>query len=839
MKINNNMNQQDKIYASNLDTLRYPDTISQGILNPLYKDLLPFMRQGQWISKKSKIKQYNNKLYLNICINKISCYITSDLAENTLTGINTNYWAIYKKDKNIMGNKEILKFIDIGNDLNFNRVIKEGDKYFKCTYINNILISIEKTYDPKIKDSKNYIKSLKNKIINKSHQLDRYLTLDIETYNKNNILIPYAIGFYIRENNKEVLKTFYLSDYKSPNEMIKECISQQDNPKYNNMVVYIHNLSKFDIVYLINALNKQGKIDKNKGLLIHDNNILSIIWVSNNKTKLIFKDSYLLLRGSLKSLSVDFNVHTQKGVFPHEFMDSLEKINYIGPSPSKELYPESYDYIFTNDWNAKEECIKYLKKDCISLWEIIKKFQKFIYYNEGINILKINTIAALAFSIFRTNYLKNIKIPIQRDNIDKDIRKAYYGGIVDIYKPSSNSLYYYDVNSLYPFAMLNPMPTGNPLFVQGNQDLDKEFGFYFATIVTPLDKKIQGIPILPKREIKNFRSRTQSPLGHWQGWYFSEELRTARDLYNYKIIIHKGYRFTPSYNIFSSYIEKYYSLKASSSSTLKNIAKLLLNSLYGRFGMHTENYVTKMVSEKEQSELIFTESVISEIPLQNGYHIVQLTNDTALTSRKNISIPIAAAITAYGRIYMHKFKHINNNPCFYTDTDSVFLEAILSDKYVGEKLGQQKLVYTKPIKATFISPKVYCLEIPNEFNNNYTTIIKAKGINLSNNLSNDKVTVNYDTISQLLNRNHSVSIPQIRLNKNLLEGHIKYSYTNSTLSVITSDKREYLYKDNIFYDTEPIHIIKSTNSNMYKNPLDIFFNYFFYPPISDKFSIIK
>ena len=38
---------------------------------------------------------------------------------------------------------------------------------------------------------------------------------------------------------------------------------------------------------------------------------------------------------------------------------------------------------------------------------------------------------------------------------DRFIRGSYYGGAVDYYKAYGENLHYYDVNSLYPYAMLN------------------------------------------------------------------------------------------------------------------------------------------------------------------------------------------------------------------------------------------------------------------------------------------------------------------------------------------------------------------------------------------------
>lgn len=70
--------------------------------------------------------------------------------------------------------------------------------------------------------------------------------------------------------------------------------------------------------------------------------------------------------------------------------------------------------------------------------------------------------------IFRANFFPgrdangtSILIPIGYRSY-KEIRAAYYGGHVDVYRPLIDKAYYDDVNSLYPAAMLKDMPTGIP-----------------------------------------------------------------------------------------------------------------------------------------------------------------------------------------------------------------------------------------------------------------------------------------------------------------------------------------------------------------------------------------
>ena len=54
--------------------------------------------------------------------------------------------------------------------------------------------------------------------------------------------------------------------------------------------------------------------------------------------------------------------------------------------------------------------------------------------------------------IFRQKFL-DTDIPIMKGSEDKFVRKAYFGGATDYYKAYGTDLKYYDVNSLYPFAM--------------------------------------------------------------------------------------------------------------------------------------------------------------------------------------------------------------------------------------------------------------------------------------------------------------------------------------------------------------------------------------------------
>ena len=59
--------------------------------------------------------------------------------------------------------------------------------------------------------------------------------------------------------------------------------------------------------------------------------------------------------------------------------------------------------------------------------------------------------------------------------------------------------YLYDINSLYPYAMMQELPIGNPKFINGNFNIDEtlkdKVGFLYVRVECP----DQNIPFLPFR----------------------------------------------------------------------------------------------------------------------------------------------------------------------------------------------------------------------------------------------------------------------------------------------------------------------------------------------------
>lgn len=371
----------------------------------------------------------------------------------------------------------------------------------------------------------------------------------------------------------------------------------------------------------------------------------------------------------------------------------------------------------------------------------------------------------------------------------RKLKQSYTGGAVDMFIPTNDTnelVFVYDVNSLYPQVMANfPKPVGPKRYFEGGiryatQDPDA-FGFFYCRITTPTYLEH---PVLQTHVRTRNGIRTVAGLGQWEDMIFSSTMDNCIRL-GYKFEILWGYLFDKKI-IFKEFVEDLYKMRLDYPKTdpMNLTSKILMNSLYGVFGMRDEFDEIKIVSKDEFTNITAqNQTRISEVIELDKYFLIQYSNRTTilpddhLNKDYNINVAISSAITSLARDYMSHFKNHPKLKLFYTDTDSIYTN--LNPEQMNELfpgivsntgLGKLKLE-TVSKRAIFLAPKCYCLETING-----EIITKVKGFSFSR--KNVELTVR--DFEQLLQRDSIIQKKQTKWYKSLTEGTIRVleqSYT--------------------------------------------------------------
>lgn len=443
---------------------------------------------------------------------------------------------------------------------------------------------------------------------------------------------------------------------------------------YRSFTFYAHFAERFDFKFLIQELLL---MEIETGLIAAVNNkrlqikfiqagerIREIYIKDGNRNYWRFADSSWLIPSSLAKAAKAYNVEHKK--------TSID-----------------FDKISIDDPLSRAYCLN----DCICLYEILTA-----YFNQKIfkGLKPKGTIASNAMSVFRSKMTEPIKGISRRE--EDFIRRAYFGGRVEIFKMHGSNLNYYDFNSLYPSTMVDsPFPVGLPAWV--DTFVENLPGFYLASVDMPPEIYIPPLPIVKDGKLI-------FPCGTFTGYFASCELECAQAL-GAKIKVKKGIVFHQSKHIFKKYVADLYEMKSKADPEGADYltAKLYLNGLYGKFGQRREQSAILRCS----SDIALEKNLTPYMP-EFGLWIEKS------QSRGSYIMPnIAAWVTAKARLKLYS---VLNKNSYYCDTDSVFTPDVMPCD--PHRLGALKLEKTVR-EAYFLLPKLYHLETTTG------TITKAKG----------------------------------------------------------------------------------------------------------------
>lgn len=472
-----------------------------------------------------------------------------------------------------------------------------------------------------------------------------------------------------------------------------------------NSIFYFHNL-KFDGEFLIYWALKNGFTHVEKKEDIKANTFTTLIsdmgqfyqitlyFEKKNKKvhKVTFIDSLKIIPFSVDQIAKSFNLEISK-----------LKIDYKKPRPK--------------GWELTKEEREYITNDVL----IVAKALNTIF-SEDLTKMTQGSNALNDFKQILTKSKFNHYFPSLDYEVDKDLRKAYKGGFTylnPIYKEKDiGEGEVLDVNSLYPSVMYEKLlPFGEPIYFNGKYKDDKVYSLYIQMISCSFKLKKNKIPTI---QIKNNKAffRANEYLESSENEIVvltltNIDLKLFFEQYEvYDLEYICGWKFKGITGIFTKYIDKW--IKRKNDATIsgnkgqRTLAKLMLNSLYGKFATSLD--VQSKIPELGQDDIIH-------------YHLSEK------ETKEGIYLPIGAFITAYARektirtsqaIKDYSINKYGKDLYCYSDTDSIHTLLPIEELKLFCDIDKVKLGAWKHeghfTKAKFVRQKCYLEEIDGNIN---------------------------------------------------------------------------------------------------------------------------
>lgn len=449
-----------------------------------------------------------------------------------------------------------------------------------------------------------------------------------------------------------------------------------------NKIVYFHNL-KFDGEFIITWLFNHGftydKEHRSKTFtcIVSQQGqfyAIEVIFKRMNKKlkKVTFYDSLKKLPFPVSKISNDFHLPINK----------LEIDYKPYREPGHILTQEETDYVL-NDVKIVAMALK------------TQLDQNLIKMTNGSDALQ-HFKQTISDKYFKVNF------PIIDLEVDADIRQAYRGGFTYVNPRYKNKELgkgmVFDVNSLYPSVMYEkPLPIGKPVFFEGEYQQDDLYPLYVQSLSCEFKIKKDYIPTI---QLKNNLSFMPNQYIEESGdevelVLTSVDLELFFDHYDvWSIEYHNGWKFKQSTGLFKTYIDYWMTIKKENTGAKRALAKLMLNSLYGKFGTNPD--------------------VTGKIPYMSPDGIVKWKN-AEKELRDPIYIPIACFITSWARDKTIRTAQLCYDRFIYADTDSLHLVGTEIPKAIEHIIDDKELGYwaheSTFTRAKFLRQKTYIEDI--------------------------------------------------------------------------------------------------------------------------------
>lgn len=450
--------------------------------------------------------------------------------------------------------------------------------------------------------------------------------------------------------------------------------------------MYFHNLG-FDGAFIMDWLERNGwewvespmyAHDCSYTTLIGDTNMLySITLYFHKGIKVRIFDSLKVIPLSVKAMAKAYGLEEGKGELDYE---AYREIGHV-------LTDEEKDYI---------------RRDVQIVAQVMKR-----YVDGGLTKMTAGANALHDYKQMlggskRFRYV----FPEVSQEDDAIIRRAYRGGFTYCNPVYQGKLLgggcVFDVNSLYPSVMAScdgeNLPIGKPFWFDGEFPGDEYMDLWVASVTCNFKVKPYHVPCIQLKG--NMRFRQTEYLTDSQGEVTFTTTNVDWELitrqYDLKRVrFNGGFMFHSSTGQFKPYVDKWVQVKNQATidgnKGQRQIAKLMLNSLYGKFATRTTVTGRKPILEND---------VIRYVDLEPE-------------ERKPVYLPVGVFVTAWARHKTINAAQSVYDRFVYADTDSLHLvgKEIPSNLKVDPvELGAWKHESTFE-QAKFLRAKTYAEQI--------------------------------------------------------------------------------------------------------------------------------
>lgn len=192
---------------------------------------------------------------------------------------------------------------------------------------------------------------------------------------------------------------------------------------------------------------------------------------------------------------------------------------------------------------------------------------------------------------------------------------------------------------------------------------------------------------------------------------------------------------------------------------LRSMAKLILNSFWGRFGMRENLPRSSVVRDPaELFSLLASPSTLVNVIQEINEEVLLVNweyNDKAEEQSSSVNVVIAAYTTAQARLKLYEYLEALNQQVLYYDTDSVIYSCKKGERkvetgcFLGEMTDELEAYGSGSYITEFVSggPKTYAYKVYTPTKDSFHYLCKVKGLTLNFKVSQ---LINFDSLKKMV-----------------------------------------------------------------------------------------